>query len=40
MCVQVVDDTTRKAKIKLVTASLIALFFMVGEVVGERVGIM
>jgi len=33
--VKVVDDTTRKAKIKLVTACLVALLFMIGEVIGK-----
>ena len=30
-----VEDRTRKAKIKLVTACFIALFFIVGEVIGK-----
>lgn len=33
--VKVVDDTTRRAKIKLVTACLVALLFMIGEVIGK-----
>ena len=33
--VKVVDHTTRKAVMKLLVASLIALLFMVGEVLGE-----
>lgn len=33
--VKVVDHTTRKAVIKLVIASIIALVFMIGEVVGK-----
>ena len=32
---KVTDNTTRKAKIKLVIACLLVLVFMVGEVVGE-----
>ena len=32
---KVTDNTTRKAKIKLIIACLVALVFMVGEVVGE-----
>ena len=32
---KVTDNTTRKAKIKLVIACLVALVFMLGEVVGE-----
>ena len=33
--VKVTDNTTRKAKIRLITACLIALVFMIGEVIGE-----
>ena len=29
------DDTARRAKLKLVAASVIALLFMIGEVLGE-----
>ena len=36
--VKVVDDTTRKAKMKLVTACLVALLFMIGEVIGKFTG--
>jgi len=36
--VKVVDDTTRRAKIKLVTACLVALLFMIGEVIGKFTG--
>ena len=35
--VKVVDYTTRKAVIKLILASLIAIIFMIGEVVGTFV---
>ena len=37
--VKMVDDTTRKAKVKLVTACFIALIFIIGEVIGEGVAI-
>ena len=33
--VKVEDKTSRRANTKLVIASLIALFFMIGEVLGE-----
>ena len=33
--IKVVDKTAKRAKIKLVLASIIALAFMVGEVVGR-----
>ena len=33
--VTVEDHTARRAKIKLVAASVVALLFMVGEVLGE-----
>ena len=33
--VKVVDKTAKRAKIKLILASIIALAFMAGEVVGE-----
>jgi len=36
--VKVVDDTTRKAKMKLVIACLVALLFMIGEVIGKFTG--
>ena len=36
--VKVKDHTTRKAVIKLVVASLVALMFMVGEVLGKEGG--
>ena len=32
---KVTDNTTRKAKIKLVIACLVALLFMLGEVAGK-----
>ena len=32
---KVTDNTTQKAKIKLIIACLVALVFMVGEVVGK-----
>ena len=35
--VKVTDNTTRKAKIRLITACLIALVFMIGEVIGELI---
>ncbi len=34
--VKVVDNTTRKAVIKLVLAAIIAVLFMIGEVIGEQ----
>ena len=34
--VKVEDKTARRAKIKLVVASVIALLFMIGEVLGKR----
>ena len=36
--VKVKDHTTRKAVIKLVVASLVALLFMIGEVLGKEGG--
>ena len=36
--VKVVDNTTRKAVIKLVLAAVIAVLFMIGEVIGEGRG--
>ena len=33
--VKVTDNTTRKAKIRLITACLIVFVFMIGEVIGE-----
>ena len=37
--VKVVDKTAKRAKIKLVLASIIALAFMAGEVVGKKCGL-
>ena len=35
--VKIVDKTARKAKIKLILACIVALVFMIGEVVGRSV---
>ena len=39
MCMKVMNKMARKAKIKLVTACLITLVFMIGEVIGEEVAV-